>query len=192
MQALLLSTGVVALAEMGDKTQLLALILAVRYRRIWPLAIGILVATLANHAAAAWLGQYVADAVPTSVLHWALVASLLGMAVWVLVPDRMEEGDQHGHHSTATAWRAFAATTVAFFVAEIGDKTQIATVLLAARFEDLVAVVAGTTLGMLMANLPVLWLGDRFAGRLPLRATRLGAAAVFAALAIYSIWRPVV
>ena len=149
-----------------------SLLLAARFRRFWPLAAGILVATLANHAVAAWSGQWLAAQFSPDVLRWGLAISLLAVAIWVLIPDRLD-GKESGSGATGTAWHAFWATTVAFFLAEIGDKTQIATVLLAARYESLIAIVAGTTLGMLLANVPVIWLGERFAGRLPLRATRI-------------------
>jgi len=173
----LLSTGVVTVAEIGDKTQLLALLLAARYRRPVPIVAGILVATLLNHALAGWLGALVADWLTAAVLRWGMVASFLAIALWSLVPDRIEDD------AAPRAGNAFAATTMAFFLAEIGDKTQVATVLLAAKYAPLWEVVAGTTLGMLVANVPVLLLGARFAQRLPLRAARIAAALVFAALA---------
>jgi putative Ca2+/H+ antiporter (TMEM165/GDT1 family) len=179
MEALLFSTLAVAIAEIGDKTQLLSLLLAARYRRFWPIAWGILVATLANHALAGWLGALAAAHVPEQWLRWALVASLLGMALWVLKPDRLDEDD-----APPPRFGPFVATTIAFFLAEMGDKTQIATVLLAAKYEALALVVLGSTLGMLLANLPVIALGARFANRLPLRAARYAAAALFLLLAV--------
>lgn len=178
MDAFLFSTLAVAIAEIGDKTQLLSLVLAARYRRFWPIAWGILVATLLNHALAGWLGAFSAAHIPEDWLRWLLVASLLGMAIWVLIPDRLDEED-----APAPRFGPFLATTLAFFIAEMGDKTQIATVLLAARYESLAAVVLGTTFGMLLANVPVVALGARFADRLPLRAARIGAAVVFVVLA---------
>lgn len=191
MEALFTSTAVVALAEIGDKTQLLALLLAARFRRFWPLALGILVATLANHAAAAWFGDWATQWFSPDALRWVLAASLFAVALWVLVPDRLDEAaSADALMPRSSAWQAFIATTVAFFLAEIGDKTQIATVLLAARYDALIAVVCGTTLGMLAANLPVVWLGERFAGRLPLRATRITAAAVFALLGLLTALSP--
>jgi putative Ca2+/H+ antiporter (TMEM165/GDT1 family) len=180
MEALIVSTLVVTVAEIGDKTQLLALLLAARYRRFWPLAAGIAVATLLNHAAAAWLGAWIASLVPAPWLPWLLAGSLLAVAAWTLRPD--DTPDRDGLPSSRSA---FIATTLAFFIAEVGDKTQIATVLLAAKFDALSAVVTGSTLGMLIANLPVVWLGQRFAHRLPLRAARIAAACLFALLAAW-------
>lgn len=180
LAAALLSTGTVAVAEIGDKTQLLALLLAARFRRPWPIIAGILVATLLNHALAAWMGALVADWLRPEVLRWVVAASFLAVALWTLKPDTLDE-DEAG----LPARGAFIATTIAFFVAEIGDKTQVATVLLAARYEPLWEVIAGTTAGMLLANVPVVLLGSRFADRLPLKAARYVAAAVFAALAAW-------
>lgn len=176
----LLSTGVVALAEIGDKTQLLALLLAARFRRPWPIIAGILVATVLNHAVAAWLGALIAQWLTPGVLRWIVAGSFLAIAAWSLVPDKIEaDAAPKGGHGV------FLATTIAFFVAEIGDKTQVATVLLAAKYSPLWEVVAGTTLGMLLANAPVALLGSKFADRLPLRTARLAAAAVFAALGLW-------
>ena len=177
LAAALVSTGTVALAEIGDKTQLLALLLAARFRRPWPIIAGILVATLLNHAWAAWVGALAADWRRPEVLRWVVAASFLAVAVWTLKPDSLD--DQPGLPGRG----AFIATTIAFFVAEIGDKTQVATVLLAARYEPLWEVIAGTTVGMLLANVPVVLLGSRFADRLPLKAARYVAATVFAVLA---------
>ena len=184
MEALFVSTAAVAIAEIGDKTQLLSLLLAARYRRFWPLAAGILVATLLNHALAAWLGALLAQWLPPAWQRGLLSASFLAMALWALKPDRLEDEAA----APVRGLDAFAVTTVAFFLAEIGDKTQIATVLLAARYEPLWAVVAGTTLGMLAANLPVVALGARFAHRLPLRAARWASAALFSVLALALWW----
>ena len=172
LNALLVSTGTVALAEIGDKTQLLALLLAARFRKPWPIIAGILVATLLNHALAAWLGQLVAAWMTPRTLRWVVAASFIGIALWTLKPDTLDDERLPAHG-------AFIATVIAFFIAEMGDKTQVATVLLAARFDSLVIVVAGTTLGMLIANVPVVALGSRFAQRLPLRAARMAAACVF-------------
>lgn len=174
--AALLSTGAVAVAEIGDKTQLLALLLAARFRRPGPIVAGILVATLLNHALAGWFGALVAAWLTPEVLRWVVAVSFLAIALWTLKPDAIEE-DQ-----ALPARNAFVATTIAFFIAEIGDKTQVATVLLAAKYQPLWEVVAGTTLGMLLANVPVVLLGSRFADRLPLRAARITAAVLFAAL----------
>lgn len=176
----LISTGTVALAEIGDKTQLLALLLAARFRKPWPIIAGILVATLLNHALAGWLGARAAAWLQPETLRWFVAASFLAVAVWALKPDTLD-----GKGERLPARGAFVATTIAFFVAEIGDKTQIATVLLAARYHPLWEVIVGTTLGMLLANVPVVLLGSRFADRLPLQAARYVAAAIFLGLAIW-------
>jgi len=182
MEALLISTLTVALAEIGDKTQLLALLLAARYRKPWPIIAGILAATLVNHALSAWLGSWLATAVPPQVLRWGVVLSFVAVAAWALVPDKLDEDEQP---AAKPVGGVFIATLVAFFLVEIGDKTQVATVVLAARWSPLWQVVTGTTLGMLLANVPVVLLGARFAHRLPLRAARWTAAALFAALALW-------
>jgi len=182
MDALLVSTLTVALAEIGDKTQLLALVLAARYRRPWPIIGGILVATLLNHAASAWVGAWLAGVVSPVLLRWGVVLSFLAVAAWALVPDKLDEAEApvpKGVHGV------FMATLVAFFLVEIGDKTQVATVVLAARYHPLWQVITGTTLGMLLANVPVVLLGARFAHRLPLRAARWGAALLFTALGLW-------
>ena len=179
MAAALVSTGVVALAEIGDKTQLLALMLAARFRRPGAIIAGILVATLLNHALAAWLGAWVAAWLQPDVLKWLVAASFAAVALWSLKPDTLDDGE------SLPARGAFVATLIAFFLAEIGDKTQVATVLLATRYEPLWEVVAGTTVGMLLANVPVVMLGSRFARRLPLKAARRVAVAVFMALAVW-------
>ncbi|MEO6264473.1 MAG: TMEM165/GDT1 family protein [Luteimonas sp.] len=185
----LISTGTVALAEIGDKTQLLALLLAARFRRPWPIVAGILVATGLNHALAGWLGALVAQWLTPDVLRWIVAGSFLAIALWTLKPDTLDEDE------TVPARSAFVATTLAFFLAEIGDKTQVATILLAAKYSPLWQVVAGTTLGMLLANVPVVVLGSRFAralgkeSSLPLRAARIAAAVVFLALALWVGWR---
>jgi putative Ca2+/H+ antiporter (TMEM165/GDT1 family) len=179
MDALLVSTLTVALAEIGDKTQLLALVLAARFRRPWPIVAGILAATLLNHAASAWVGAWLAGVLSPQVLRWGVVVSFLAVAAWALVPDKLDEQEA----ATRTSVHGvFVATLVAFFLVEIGDKTQVATVVLAARYHPLWQVVAGTTVGMLLANVPVVLLGARFAHRLPLRAARWAAALLFAVL----------
>lgn len=179
----LVSTGAVALAEIGDKTQLLALLLAARFRKPGPIIAGILVATLLNHALAAWFGAAVAQWLQPQVLRWVVAASFLLVALWTLKPDRLDED------GTELRGRgAFVATAIAFFVAEIGDKTQVATVLLAAKYTPLWEVIAGTTAGMLLANVPVVVLGSRFADRLPLQAARRVAAVVFLGLALWVAW----
>ena len=179
MEALLTSTGLVALAEIGDKTQLLSLALASRYRKPWPIIAGILVATLANHALAGGLGAWVARLVSPQALRWVLAASFFAMAAWMLVPDKLDAGK-----TGAGRFGVFAATTVAFFLVEMGDKTQIATVALAARYSELWAVVAGTTVGMLLANAPVVLLGERLMKRLPVGLVHKVAASVFIVLGI--------
>jgi len=182
MDPLFVSTGTVAIAEIGDKTQLLALLLAARFQRPVPIIAGILVATLLNHALAAWLGALIAQWLQPDVLRWIVAGSFIAVALWTLKPDTVDENTPLPRHG------AFLATTLAFFVAEIGDKTQVATVLLAARYDALMQIVVGTTLGMLLANVPVVLLGARFANRLPLRTARLVASAVFALLAAWVIW----
>jgi putative Ca2+/H+ antiporter (TMEM165/GDT1 family) len=181
--AALVATGTVALAEIGDKTQLLALLLAARFRRPGPIIAGILVATLLNHALAAWLGSLAAHWLTPEVLRWIVAGSFLAIALWTLKPDIIEGETRFSVHG------AFLATVLAFFVAEMGDKTQVATVLLAAKYTPLWEVIAGTTVGMLLANVPVVLLGHRFADRLPLRAARITAALVFLALAAWVAWR---
>lgn len=180
LHALWVSTGTVALAEIGDKTQLLALLLAARFRKPWPIAFGILAATVLNHAISAWLGAELSVLLSPELLRWLVAASFLAVALWTLKPDQLDADKEK-----LPAHGAFIATCIAFFLAEIGDKTQVATVLLATRYSPLWEVVAGTTLGMLVANLPVVWLGHRFADRLPLKAARWTAATVFAALALW-------
>lgn len=178
------STGTVALAEIGDKTQLLALLLAARFRKPWPIVGGILVATLLNHALAGWLGTLVAHWLQPDVLRWVVAGSFLAVALWTLKPDKLDDAE-----SGIPAKGAFVATTIAFFIAEIGDKTQVATVLLAAKYSPLWEVVVGTTVGMLLANVPVVLLGSKLADRLPLKAARYTAAVVFLALAAWAAFR---
>lgn len=184
MQAWLVSTGIVALAEIGDKTQLLAFVLAARYRKPLPIVLGILVATLLNHALAGALGSMIVATLSPQTLRWLLGASFLAMAGWALIPDKFEQ-DQAP--DPTPRWGVFVATTVAFFVVEMGDKTQVATVALAARFDDIVAVVAGTTIGMMLANAPAVFIGERIAHKLPVRAIHMLVAALFALLGIWVI-----
>ena len=178
MEAFLVSTGIVALAEMGDKTQLLSLVLAARFRKPWPIVLGILVATLANHGLAGAVGSWVTTVMGPDVLRWVLGVSFIAMAVWMLIPDKLddEEGD------SAPRMGVFLTTVVAFFLAEMGDKTQIATVMLAAQYKAWFAVVAGTTLGMMLANAPVVWLGEAITRRVSLRLVHLVSAVIFAIL----------
>ena len=180
MDALLVSTVAVAIAEIGDKTQLLALVLAARYRKPWPIIAGILAATVLNHALAAWFGSLVTGWVSPDVLRWGVVLSFAAVAAWALVPDKLDEDEVK-----PPRFGAFLATLIAFFIVEIGDKTQVATVVLAAQYSPLWQVIAGTTLGMAIANVPVVLLGARFAAKLPLKAARYAAAALFAGLAVW-------
>lgn len=182
MEAFLLSTAIVALAEMGDKTQLLAFILAARYRKPAPIILGILIATLANHAAAGALGSWIASLLSPTYLRWILGLSFIAMAVWILIPDKFDENELHLHR-----FGVFGTTLVAFFLAEMGDKTQIATVALAAQYSALWAVVAGTTLGMMIANVPAVFLGSRMAHRIPVRLVHIIAALLFALLGIATL-----
>lgn len=183
MEALLVSTGVVALAEIGDKTQLLALVLAARYRKPAPIAFGILIATLINHGLAAWLGALAAGWLGPDAMRWILGLGFLAMAGWCLVPDKAGDGPR------AAKAGAFLATLVAFFLVEIGDKTQIATVALAARFDSLVLVTAGTTLGMMLVNVPAVLCGDGIARLVPLKPIRVAAAVLFAILGAMTLLR---
>ena len=180
MDALFVSTLAVAIAEIGDKTQLLALVLAARYRKPWPIIAGILAATVLNHAMAAWLGSLVSGWISPEVLRWGVVVSFAAVAAWALVPDKLDEDEVK-----PPRFGAFVATLFAFFIVEMGDKTQVATVVLAAQYSPLWQVIAGTTLGMAIANVPVVLLGSRFAAKLPLKAARYAAAALFAGLALW-------
>ncbi len=180
MESFLTSTGLVALAEIGDKTQLLSLLLAARFRRPWPIIAGMLVATLANHAAASALGAWLTALAGPQTLRWGLGLSFIAMAGWMLVPDRAELGDADGNGRLGV----FGTTLVAFFLAEMGDKTQVATVALAARFGEFLPVVLGTTAGMMLANVPAVLVGDRLAHRLPVRLVHAVAAAIFAAIGL--------
>ena len=187
MEAFFVPTATVALAEMGDKTQLLALVLAARFRKPWPIVLGILVATLANHGLAGALGAWVTTVVGPQVLRWILGVSFIAMAVWMLIPDKLDEGDADG----APRWGVFGTTLVAFFLAEMGDKTQIATVMLAAQYNAYLWVVAGTTLGMMLANAPVVWLGDRITRLVPIRVVHGVSAVIFLVLGLVAIFAPV-
>lgn len=179
MEALLVSAAVVAVAEIGDKTQLLALVMAARFRKPVPIILGILVSTIANHALAAWAGTAVAAWLGPDILRWVLGGSFLAMAIWILIPDKMDDEDQ-----SRFKYGAFVSTAVAFFLVEIGDKTQIATVALAARFHDLLWVTMGTTLGMMAANVPAVLMGNVAATKIPLKVVRTVAAVIFAVLGI--------
>jgi len=184
LEAFLVSTGVVALGEMGDKTQLLAMLLAVRFRKPVPIILGILVATLANHALAGWLGEAVARMLGPDLLRWVIGVSFLAMALWMLIPDRVDDNAVGGRQ----LFGVFGTTVLAFFLAEMGDKTQIATVALAARYSDLVAVVIGSTLGMMLANVPAVLLGERIANKLSMTLVHGIAAAIFAVLGLLTLF----
>jgi len=179
MEAFLVSTGIVALAEIGDKTQLLALVLAARFRKPLPIILGILVATLANHAMAGAVGAWIAAQVGPTAMRWILGLSFIAMAAWMMVPDKYEEQDE-----TTSRFGVFGTTLLAFFLVEMGDKTQIATVALAAKYPSLLGVVAGTTLGMMIANVPAVLLGDVAARKLPMRLVHGIAAAIFVILGV--------
>lgn len=168
---------------MGDKTQLLSLVLAARFRRPWPIVAGILAATLVNHALAGAVGAWVTNTLGPDVLRWVLGVSFIAMAVWMLIPDKLDEGEG----DASPRFGVFLTTTIAFFLAEMGDKTQVATVMLAAQFNAWAAVVAGTTLGMLLANAPVVWLGERIMRRVPIRLVHVIGAVIFLALGLWAI-----
>lgn len=182
MEAFLVSTGIVALAEIGDKTQLLALILAAKFRKPLPIIVGILAATIANHAFAGALGAWINSLVPPATLRWVLGLSFIAMAVWTLIPDKFDEDD-----ARLARYGVLGTTFIAFFLAEMGDKTQVATVALAAQYQAVVTVVAGTTLGMLIANVPAVLLGDRIAQHMPVRLVHAVAAAIFAVLGMATL-----
>jgi putative Ca2+/H+ antiporter (TMEM165/GDT1 family) len=177
MDAFLVSTGIVALAEIGDKTQLLAFLLAARFRRPLPIVFGIFVATIANHAFAAAVGALVSRLLGPDVMRWVLGLAFIGMAAWIMVPDDIDAED-----AALARFGVFFTTVLAFFLAEMGDKTQVATVALAARYSSTVAVVCGTTLGMMLANVPAVYFGDRIAGRVPLKLVHGLAALIFLVL----------
>jgi putative Ca2+/H+ antiporter (TMEM165/GDT1 family) len=182
MEALLVCTGIVALAEIGDKTQLLSFILAAKFRRPLPICLGILVATLANHALAGAVGTWLTTLLGPAALRWGLGLSFIAMAAWMLVPDRFDESE-----ARFARLGVFGTTLIAFFVAEMGDKTQVATIALAARYHEFIMVVLGTTLGMMLANVPAVLLGERIAHRLPVRLVHGIAAVVFALLGVATL-----
>lgn len=181
MEALLTSTLIVALAEMGDKTQLLSFVLAARFRRPLPIALGILVATLANHFLAGWFGAWLATLVSPDTLRWSVAAAFVGFGLWSLRPDTLTDDP------AMPAAGVFMTTLVAFFLVEMGDKTQLATIALAARYDALAAVVLGTTTGMMLANVPAVWMGEKFADRVNMKYLRWAAAALFFALAAITL-----
>lgn len=185
LESLFVPTFIVALAEIGDKTQLLALLLAARFRKPWPIIWGIVVATLANHFAAGAIGNWVASFFSPATLSWILAASFVAVALWTLIPDKLDDDES----SKFKHYGPFLTTLIAFFLAEMGDKTQVATVMLAAQYPYFVLVVIGTTLGMLIANVPVVLAGNFAAERLPLTLIRRVAACAFAALAVYAVYQ---
>ena len=182
LEAFLISTGIVALAEIGDKTQLLAFVLAARFRKPMPIVLGILVATLVNHALAGAVGAWLTTLLSPATLRWVLGVSFIAMAVWTLIPDKFEEED-----ARLKGVGVFGTTLVAFFIAEMGDKTQIATVALAAQYRAVVDVVLGTTIGMMIANVPAVIAGDRIAERLPVRMIHAIAATIFAMIGVATL-----
>ena len=182
MEALFISTGVVALAEIGDKTQLLAFILAARYKRPWPIILAIFIATLVNHGLAGAIGAWVPALLDPEILRWVLGVSFLAMAVWILIPNKIDDAE-----ASRTRFGVFGTTLVTFFLAEMGDKTQIATVALAAKYQEFWWVVIGTTLGMMLANAPAVLFGERIARRLPTQLVHRIAACIFAVLGVLAL-----
>jgi len=185
MESLLISTGVVALAEMGDKTQLLAFILAARFKKPVPIILGILCATLINHGLAGALGAWITSLLSPEVMRWILGLSFIGMAIWTLIPDEIEEEETQ----VAKRMGVFGATLVTFFLAEMGDKTQLATVALAANYATPALVIAGTTLGMLLADVPAVFVGNKFAEKIPMKLVHRIAAGIFASMGLLTLLR---
>jgi Ca2+/H+ antiporter, TMEM165/GDT1 family len=183
MEALLISTGVVALAEIGDKTQLLAFILAARFKKPLPIIVGILCATIVNHGLAGALGAWITTTVSPDILRWILGASFIGMAIWTLIPDKIEEEETN----VAKRFGVFGATLITFFFAEMGDKTQIATIAMAAHYANPLLVVIGTTLGMLLADVPAVFVGDKLASKIPMKLVHSIAAGIFAVLGVATL-----
>ena len=185
LEAFLISTGIVALAELGDKTQLLSLVLAARFRKPWPIVWGILVATLVNHGLAGAVGSWITAMLGPQMLRWVLAASFLAMAVWMLIPDKLDDDEAE---KGPGRWGVFGTTLLLFFLAEMGDKTQLATVGLAAKYPlSYYWVVAGTTLGMMLANAPVVWFGDKITKRLPIKTIHRVCAVIFLLLGIAAL-----
>lgn len=183
MEALYISTGVVALAEMGDKTQLLAFILAARFKKPAPIILGILLATIVNHGLAGALGAWITSVISPDTMRWVLGLSFMGMAIWTLIPDKIEEEETQ----VAQKLGVFGATLVTFFLAEMGDKTQIATVALAAHYAAPLMVVVGTTLGMLIADVPAVFVGNKFAAKIPMKLVHSIAAGIFAIMGLLTL-----
>ena len=185
MEALLISTGVVALAEIGDKTQLLAFILAARFKKPVPIILGILCATIVNHGLAGALGAWITTVVSPDAMRWILGVSFIGMAIWTMIPDKIEEEETQ----IAKKWGVFGATLITFFLAEMGDKTQIATVALAAHYAAPVIVVIGTTLGMLIADVPAVFVANKFAEKIPMKLVHLIAAGIFLVMGLLTLFK---
>ena len=185
MEALYISTGVVTLAEMGDKTQLLAFILAARFKKPVPIILGILCATLVNHGLAGALGAWITSVISPDTMRWVLGLSFIAMAIWTLIPDKIEEEETQ----VAQNMGVFGATLVTFFLAEMGDKTQIATVALAAHYGAPLLVVIGTTLGMLIADVPAVFVGNKFAAKIPMKLVHTIAAGIFAVMGLLTLFR---
>ncbi len=184
MEAFFVSTGLVTLAEMGDKTQLLAFLLAARFKKPLPIIVGILIATVLNHSLAGMVGVWITHVLSADTLRWVLGLSFLGMAFWTLIPDKIDEEETQ----ITTQWGVLAATLVTFFIAEMGDKTQVATIAMAAHYGTPLWVVIGTTLGMLIADVPAVFVGDKLAARIPLRWVHLSAALIFALLGLATLF----
>ncbi|WP_257296064.1 TMEM165/GDT1 family protein [Endozoicomonas sp. YOMI1] len=187
METFSLSALVVFLAEIGDKTQLLSLMLALQFRAPWLISLAILLATLLNHAVAAWFGSWVVAWISPDILQYLIAASFFTVAAWTLIPDKLDDSD-----GPMNGYGVFLTTLALFFVAEMGDKTQVATVLLAAEFSAtaysaMIMVIGGTTLGMMLANIPVVFFGEKLAERLPLQWIRRGAALLFAVLGVMAL-----
>ena len=185
MEALLISTGVVALAEIGDKTQLLAFILAARFKKPVPIILGILCATIVNHSLAGALGAWITTVVSPEVMRWILGISFIGMAIWTMIPDKIEEEETQ----VAKKWGVFGATLITFFLAEMGDKTQIATVALAAHYAAPMMVVIGTTLGMLIADVPAVFVANKFAEKIPMKLVHSIAASIFLVMGLLTLFK---
>lgn len=183
IESLLVSTGVVALAEIGDKTQLLAFLLAARFKKPVPIILGILAATVVNHGLAGAVGAWITHSISPDILRWVLGASFIGMAIWTMIPDKIEDEETQ----VAKRFGVFGATLITFFLAEMGDKTQIATIAMAAHYADPLLVVIGTTLGMLIADVPAVFVGDKLANKIPMKLVHSVAAAVFAVLGIATL-----
>jgi len=187
LNSFFLATSIVALAEIGDKTQLLSLLLAARYKKHhWAIIAGIFIATVFNHAIAAWLGSALAQWISPDVMRWILGGGFIALGLWLLVPDKLDDNEKTPQaHS---AWKVFIITTSLFFIAEMGDKTQVATVALGARYDDLVAVVLGTTVGMMLANAPAVWIGQKFTNALPIKWVHAIAAIIFIVIGLVTLF----